>query len=165
MNIIKKKSITDGDIITLCKKLNVSLNDILMRDELTAKPLEDGNYILNLDTTNGVGTHWTAFHIDTSAKTIYYFDSFGEPCPNECAVAWAKAKFKIKCNATHIQDIKSKLCGFYAVYFLQCMENGAGISKLDKMKKCIKSFVVNDYEKDKGNDALVKQYLTDLVKK
>jgi hypothetical protein len=161
MEILKKKGISNFDIYNLCEKLKVPLNDILMRDQIENKQLQDGNYVFNMDTSDGRGNHWCSFVLDN--KTIYYFDSYGMPCAEECVTAWDRVGYKIKCNSVHIQDLKSQLCGFYCIYFLICMQYGAG-SKLARMKKCIKSFIMDDYRKDKQNDKLVKEYITKFLK-
>jgi hypothetical protein len=51
MDIIKKKGLTNVDIWNLCEKLKVPLHDILMRDQIMGKQLQDGYYVLNLDTS------------------------------------------------------------------------------------------------------------------
>jgi hypothetical protein len=140
MDIIKKKkTLSNFDLEELGKVLRVPF-DFIMRDQLTANTLNDGNYILNLDTSTGQGTHYVAFVVDNASKTVYYFDSYGQVPPNEAVVLWTANKFKVKCNSVHIQDLKSRLCGFYAIYFLLFMSHATGRSKLDVMKKCINSF-------------------------
>jgi hypothetical protein len=162
MNIIKKKSITDIDIYSLCDSLKLPLNAIIMRDQLNESTLEEGNYILNLNTSSEQGSHWTSFVVDK--KTIYYLDSYGKVPPEEAVLLWNKNKYKVICNNAHIQDIASVECGFFAVYFLLVMNYGTGRTKTEVMKKCIKSFIIDDYKKDKNNDKLVKEYLKQFLK-
>jgi hypothetical protein len=159
MNIIRKKSITNTDIYNLCEKLHLPLTDIYMRDDVAKHAIEDGYFILNLNTSREPGSHWVSYVVDSVTKTVYYFDSYGMVPPNECVTFWSFHRYKIKCNSSHIQDEYSKSCGFFAVFFLLCMYFGTGRSKLDIMKKCINAFIINDYENDKENDKLVKEYL------
>jgi hypothetical protein len=159
MDIIKKKTtLSNYDLEELGKAFQVSF-DFIMRDQLTVNTLIDGNYILNLDTSNGSGTHYVAFVVDNASKTVFYFDSYAAPPPNEAVVLWTANKFKVKCNAKHIQDLKSRLCGFYAIYFLLFMTHATGRSRLDVMKKCINTFITDDYKNDKQNDKIVKDNL------
>jgi hypothetical protein len=161
MDIIKKKTtLSNFDLDKLGEALNVPF-DFIMRDQLSVNTLQDGNYILNLDVSSGTGSHYVSIVVDN--KTVYYFDSYGEPPCQEAVVLWSMHKYKVKCNATHIQDLKSRLCGFYAMYFLLFMTHATGRSKLDVMKKCINTFIGNDYEKDKNNDVIVKNNLRSFL--
>jgi hypothetical protein len=162
MNIIKKSSITDIDIYSLSDSLKLPLNAIIMRDQLNESTLEEGNYILNFNTSNESGSHWVSFVIDK--KTVYYFDSYGKVPPEEAVLLWGKNKYKVICNNVHIQDIASTACGFFAVYFLLVMYYGTGRTKSEVMKKCIKTFLVDDYKKDKQNDKIVKDNLRQFLK-
>lgn len=67
-------------------------------------PLE-GNYVLNLDSSEGPGTHWVAVYGDE------YYDSFGVDPPKILA-----KKRVINYNQT--QDLKSNLCGLYACLYI-----------------------------------------------
>jgi hypothetical protein len=59
-----------------------------MRDQVPQTAFEDGNYVLNLDDSTSGGTHWIGFVVNTAKKSIYYFDSYGMPCPQECLDTW-----------------------------------------------------------------------------
>ena len=48
-------------------------NGIYSRDNLTE--IKDGAYIINLDESVNVGTHWIAFYVHNDNVTL--FDSFG----------------------------------------------------------------------------------------
>ena len=57
-------------------------------------------------------------------KTLYYFDSFGMPYPEEYK---AKAKIdnvKVLHNIYHYQNIKSLLCGYFCIHILNEMNKG-----------------------------------------
>ena len=66
-------SISNMDIINILKKDKIKLNDIIMRDH--DSKLSKGFYIVNLDDSNGAGTHWTALYYD--GKINIYMDGFG----------------------------------------------------------------------------------------
>ena len=73
--------------------------------------------LVNIDNGSQGGTHWTCFIV--KYKNSFYFDSFGgQPdkfLPNHF--------FKpIICHNYKIQDINSKLCGSYCLYFFYLIE-------------------------------------------
>ena len=72
---------------------------------------------VNVD--NGVmgGTHWTCFIVKDNK--LYYFDSFGgkpdKPLPKHLPTP-------LKYHKCNLQDIYSKLCGSYCLYFFYLIE-------------------------------------------
>ena len=50
-----------------------------MRDSLPARPLRVESGIVNLDTSDGEGTHWVAYR--KRGNTVIYFDSYGDLAP------------------------------------------------------------------------------------
>ena len=67
--------ITNFDLEKLAKNYNIELTGVYMKDQLDKLPINDGNYIINLDNLQVQGTHWTGLHIRD--KQAIYFDSFG----------------------------------------------------------------------------------------
>jgi hypothetical protein len=77
-----------------------------MRDEIKDNLNDVGFYIINLDTSNHNGTHWTGcfFHPLKS----FYFDSYGEPpseniknfVKNNCAKTCFGKFWKAEINAS-----------------------------------------------------------------
>ena len=56
------------------------LNCVYPRNNLSKK--KDGEYIINLDEYESIGTHWITLYVN--AKNVTYFDSFGvEHIPKE----------------------------------------------------------------------------------
>ena len=55
----KLNALSDFDIKNYAEKLKLPLKNILMRDEIKDN-LGVGFYVINLDTSNNEGTHWTA---------------------------------------------------------------------------------------------------------
>ena len=72
---------------------------------------------VNIDNGSMGGTHWTCFYIKDNKS--YYFDSFGgQPDKyllNQLPKPIIYHKYKI-------QDINSKLCGSYCLYFFYLIE-------------------------------------------
>jgi len=58
---------------------------VYMRDALPHKPRKVENAIINLDTTEGDGTHWVCY--SKKKDIVYYYDSFGNlPPPIEFTI-------------------------------------------------------------------------------
>lgn len=112
----KLNALSDIQIRGLMEKMELPLNNILMRDEM--KELDkDGFYIINLDTSNNRGTHWTSLYYHP--LNSYYFDSFGFVPPLE-------VEEKIKpylYNDKDIQDWDSDACGWYCIAFIKFLHN------------------------------------------
>ena len=75
--------------------------------------------IINLDSYEGAGTHWTCCVPGDEKKTLWYFDSFGMHYPEEFKKRAEKDEIKeILYNNTDYQNIESVLCGYFCLYFL-----------------------------------------------
>lgn len=72
--------------------------------------------IINLDPSNMPGSHWVAIYIDTS-KHASYFDSFGQRPPTEI-VKWLKQFNSFSWNKKCFQNLLSKSCGYYTIYYI-----------------------------------------------
>jgi len=127
-------------------KMVLPLLNILMRDEMD-EINKDGFYIINLDNSNGTGTHWTSLFYHP--LNSYYFDSYGFVAPLEI-----EQKIKpYKYNDAEIQDFNSKACGYYALAFIKFLN--------DKTNKEIafKEFLRLFKDNTKENDDILKKYL------
>lgn len=90
-----------------------------MRDDLPVKIRKNECGIINLDTSSGPGTHWTAYV--KKASEITYFDSYGSLKPtNELYKYFISdgGSNNIKYNYNTIQKPNSILCGHYCLAFL-----------------------------------------------
>ena len=72
---------------------------------------------VDLDTGQTGGTQWLAFYV--KYKKSYYFDSFGGQ-PDKVLIN--QLPKPIIYHNLKIQDINSKLCGSYCLYFFYCIE-------------------------------------------
>ena len=72
---------------------------------------------INIDNGSRGGSHWTAFYIKNNKS--YYFDSFGG-APDKFLLN--QLPKPIIYHNYKIQDINSKLCGSYCLYFLYLIE-------------------------------------------
>ena len=128
------------------KKMGLPLNNILMRDEMNYLN-EEGFYIINLDNSNGNGTHWTSLFYHP--LNSYYFDSYGFVPPLE-------VEKKIRpyiYNDAEIQDFNSEACGYYALAFIKFL--------YDKSNKevAFRQFLQLFRSNTKENDDILKKYL------
>ena len=140
------KASTNIQLLNFSEKMGLPLNDILMRDEMNQLK-DDGFYIINLDTSNNNGTHWTALYYHP--LNSYYCDSFGFVPPLE-------VEEKIKpylYNDSDIQDFNSEACGYYCLAFIKFLYD-----KTDK-ELAFKEFLKMFGKKTIENDNILKKYL------
>ena len=75
-------ALTNHEIINLVKILNIQhFRGVFMRNTLPNVPNVQEVGIVNLDSSNGVGTHWVCY--SKKNEECYYFDSFGLDPPKE----------------------------------------------------------------------------------
>lgn len=88
---------------------------IFMKDELpnqlqSLQPLP--TCIINLDDSDGPGTHWTAYyHNSNMGDMSYYFDSYGFPPPEPLK--------DLVYQNRQIQALGSPVCGYYCIDFIR----------------------------------------------
>ena len=108
------------------KKYNLK-NDTMNESELQkiynypiyprdSKIYSDRGFV-NIDNGSQGGTHWTCFIVKD--KKSYYFDSFGGQPDKFLLNQLPKT---IMYHIYKIQDINSKLCGSYCLYFFYLIE-------------------------------------------
>jgi hypothetical protein len=90
--------------------------------------------VLNTDNEGEEGQHWLAIYCDPlHDKSIEYYDSFADKCPEDIQKALkgivdrmkTKAMLKFKTSSVVNQDVNSSNCGYFACRFLQ--ERYAGV--------------------------------------
>jgi hypothetical protein len=108
---------SNTELLEILKKYNIKINGVFAKDQIK-KPLKDGFYIINLDNSDGNGTHWTALYKINDAFSIYW-DSFGFPPPENIENIFYKYDY----NKKQIQDIDSTSCGFYCVAFIKFLSD------------------------------------------
>ena len=85
-----------------------------MRDSLPKKPFKQECGIVNLDDSNGMGTHWVAYYKNHNYKE--YFDSFGKlQSPLEIV---NYLKFPVEYNYERKQKFNTFNCGHLCLKFL-----------------------------------------------
>ena len=74
-------------------------------------------FIINLDDTEGLGTHWVA--VKVIADYVNYFDRFGLQPSQELVSLCYTFNMLYKYESNQFQDLSSVLCGYYCLYFLK----------------------------------------------
>jgi len=108
--------LTNFDLEDLCEKYDIPLHGVFMKDQLP-KTIKDGNYIINLQSSNGgknTGTHWTALIV--SGSNAFFYDSFGASPSVEIRRFVQKRKnCHLGFNNWIVQDIHSENCGRFCL--------------------------------------------------
>lgn len=85
-------------------------------------------FVLNLDDSDGPGTHWVAVYHHPKSEYVDYFDSFGLPPPLEVQ-KYTKLK-PIQYNDGMLQDLRSSACGYYCINFINFRSQGYSYQKI-----------------------------------
>lgn len=102
-----------------------------MRDQLPTRKRKIECGILNLDDSNGPGTHWVAYY--KYNNNAYYFDSFGNLPPPLELIKYLGNNTSIYYNYKKYQSFDSVICGQLSLKFL-CNQS----EKFNKKNKNIK---------------------------
>lgn len=89
---------------------------IFMRDGMPKRPFKRECGIINLDTSTGSGTHWTAYSkVDRSTN---YFDSFGNLQPPIEFIKYLGSDSIVHYNYRKYQNYNTNNCGQLCLEFL-----------------------------------------------
>lgn len=113
--------LSDSEIQEALDMNDCKPNAIISRDSPKPSITKHFYCVINLDSMDGMGTHWTALY--AKDDRAYYYDSFGMPCPTEI-IDWVKRTHRLFYIDNQHQPIDSVMCGYYAVYFLYSMHKG-----------------------------------------
>lgn len=92
-----------------------------MRNNLPKKCKKNECGVINLDSTEGPGTHWLSYY--KIGKECNYFDSFGDLQPFEEFKKYIGANCNIYFNYDREQNYNSIKCGHLCLKFLFQMSN------------------------------------------
>src|SRR5678816_3267015 len=113
--ILPNKPLTNFELIEAAKKLNINnFRDVFLRDELPKKPRAIECGILNLDDSDGKGTHWTCWI--KRAKDKIYFDGYGLSPPTELVKYLGDPVYY---SSERIQPDNEVFCGHLCLYVLK----------------------------------------------
>lgn len=121
---LPKRALTNVDLIKYAKKFKIyNFRGVFMRDEIIGKtgnfrprrPYKNECAIINLDSSRGEGSHWTAY-VKRGVRVVY-FDSFGDlPPPRELQEYLRDCV--IQYNHKQIQNYNTVNCGHLCIKFL-----------------------------------------------
>lgn len=95
---------------------------VFCKDELPKQIKKDECGVVNMDNSDGDGTHWVCYINKPKNKRVYYFDSFGISPPNEIKKYLFTSGKEIVYSDNDLQNIKSDACGWYCVDFIRELE-------------------------------------------
>lgn len=120
---LPNRALFDYELIDYAKKLKIShFRGVFMRDDLLGmRPRIHECGIINLDSSDGPGTHWVAY--SKKGNKIEYFDSFGNLKPPKELVKYLSGdcggnKSEIIYNRDVYQTYSSTNCGKLCLKFL-----------------------------------------------
>jgi len=91
---------------------------VYCRDKLPSRPKRKETCIINLDTSDGTGTHWVAYK--KIGNNVEYYDSFGNlPPPLELQKYFIGCR--VKYNYERYQNFDTTNCGQLCLKFLSCI--------------------------------------------
>lgn len=100
-----------------------SFRGVISRDQI-AFACEAGYYIVNLNDSTQPGSHWVVIHVKNDRRILEYFDSFGLNAPMELVDLSDTLRMNYLYNSTQYQDLKSVLCGYWCLYFVNESRKG-----------------------------------------
>jgi len=117
------------------------------KDTYKGKIKELESSVVNIDDSDGPGTHFSCYFNSPNSDYVYYFDSYGVLPPKQTEKYLKTSGKPIQYNSSQFQPIASILCGYYCIYVLKELYNGT--SFYDVLTK----FDLNDPSK---NDQFIK---------
>ena len=118
------KPLSNFDIERILKNVG-NFRGVFSKDMLPEAIAGDESVVINIqDYLDGGGTHWVCVVNQPDSKDVEYFDSFGVQ-PSDVVVDYMRTAGKgVVYSDSHIQDVSSVMCGYYACYFI--MERSKG---------------------------------------
>lgn len=116
-----KRPLNELDILRFVKNLPY-FRGIFSRNQLPKSKKQRECGVINLDDSQGQGTHWTAYY-KLNNKQCYYFDSFGNLQPPIEFIEYIGEKCQTYYNYKNYQDYDTYICGHLCIEFLYEMSN------------------------------------------
>jgi len=124
--VLPNKPLSNFELIDVAKKLGIkNFRGVFVRDELPKKCKNKECGILNLDDSDGNGTHWVCWFKKSSKKLC--FDSYGLPPPVELVNYMRRPVYY---NSERVQPDNEVFCGHLCLYVLKKMQDGLGFQEV-----------------------------------
>ena len=118
--VLPNKPLSNIELVDAAQKLKIPyFRGVYLRDTLPMKTKRKECGILNLDSSDGTGTHRVAWYKNDKAR--YYFDSYGLQPPNEL-VDYLHSP--ILYNTERVQPKDQVFCGHLCLYVLKHLGEG-----------------------------------------
>ena len=115
--VIPKHALTNHELTRYAACLRIPFfRGVFMKDALPSKIWKNETGIVNLDNSDGPGTHWVCYK--KLKNKVYYFDSLGNlPPPQELLGYFSKAE-SVFYNFNRQQMPNTNICGHLCLEFL-----------------------------------------------
>ena len=124
--VLPNKPLSNIELIETARELEIPyFRGVFLRDTLPKRPRGKECGILNLDSSNGPGTHWVAWF--KRGKDKYYFDSYGLHPPNELTSYLGNG---VLYNTEQVQQADQVFCGHLCLYILKEMGEGKNLQDI-----------------------------------
>lgn len=126
----------------------------ISRNEARKIKKSDAIYIVNLDDSEGSGSHWASLVVYNNEA--FYIDSYGVYPPDQINKKLTKFK-KAFYNSTQYQYLDSSACGLFSLGVIHyLLNNGFTVEAFDNFLDMF------DYKHLKKNDLIIKKYLENV---
>jgi hypothetical protein len=124
--VLPNVPLSNIQLLHAAEKLKIkNMRGVFVRNELPNRPKKVECGILNLDDSQGLGTHWTAWIKNGNEKL--YFDSYGLAPPVELV---AYLKNPVYYNSERIQPDGEVFCGHLCLYILKKLDDGCNFQEV-----------------------------------
>lgn len=128
--VLPNEPLSNIQLISAAKKLKIkNFKGVFVRDQLPEKQSRNAECgILNLDSSFGPGTHWTAWYrSDSKSGEKLYFDSYGLRPPDELVEYLQRPVFY---NSERVQAEGQVFCGHLCLYVLKKLSDGCNFQEI-----------------------------------
>lgn len=117
MKLPVNRALTNHDIMRHIERIKIPFfRGVYMRDNLPKRPWKIECLILNHDSVQSTGTHWTA--LAKLNNTAWYFDSYGRLLPPLEVKKYLGEKTTVLYNYNQYQKFNTFICGQLCIEFL-----------------------------------------------
>lgn len=115
LSSLPRKALTDSELLMYAEKFNIPhFRGVFMLDRLPQRPRRNETAIVNLDDSDGPGSHWVAYA--KFGRSADYFDSFGLK-PPPALIRYLRGT-ELLYNYDREQRTGTQVCGQLCLRFL-----------------------------------------------
>ena len=119
---IPNKALTNQDLLRYARCLKIPFfRGVFMKDALPSKIWTNETGIVNLDNSDGPGTHWVCYK--KLLDNVYYFDSLGNLQPPKELQHYFETSKNVFYNFNRRQMPNTNICGHLCLEFLATSVN------------------------------------------